>query len=375
MTSPGKAIAKARQAFSEARYHDAQQFLGEGLAGLKDGTAEDNAIQQARIHRELARVCDRLEEWVDALIHADAAIQWSQQAGDSLEEAKARLRAGEIAFKNGRWAQAERHFDAAQKVAQLAPEIQWRACEGLARIRWRTGQARSALRLVARGIEHARQGEDTKAHALLEATGASLRHEVGEWEEAVSGFARAIELFRSLDEPYHLARNLNTAGEVYLAMGQVDRALGTFEESISVALASANTRGIIYASLNRANCLARLGQLEDAEEVVNQLTPLIDASEEQLVTAFYDQTVACLMLEQEHDGEALMLLEEVDRIYRELDVPFDRARNNRIWAVALARTGNPTAAVAKLDATEKLYRDLGADCLARIVATERARIA
>lgn len=189
-------------------------------AALEHGGAHLEAAGRAQLHLQLAEVLGGLDRAEEAARHALEAAHWADEAdeGPALG-AWARQQLGGLLLRLGRWAEAAEVLESA--LLELSPgthgdgavvQTRWWLGDSLNEL----GEHRAAAEHRLRAAEIARHWPEQQDHATLAHLAAESLSRAGLHEEADRAYARAGDLWRSLDNVHGLVRA--TRARAWLAL-------------------------------------------------------------------------------------------------------------------------------------------------------------
>ncbi|MDN5382208.1 tetratricopeptide repeat protein [Streptomyces sp. LB8] len=189
-------------------------------AALEHGGAHLEAAGRAQLHLQLAEVLGGLDRVEEAARHALEAAHWADEAkeGPALG-AWARQQLGGLLLRQGRWAEAAEVLES----ALLELSVETHGDGAVVQTRWwlgdclsELGEHRAAAEHRLRAAEIARHWPEQQDHATLAHLAAESLSRAGLHEEADRAYARACDLWRSLDSVHGLVRA--TRARAWLAL-------------------------------------------------------------------------------------------------------------------------------------------------------------
>ena len=264
---------------------------------------------RAEMHTQLAAALDGMDEIV--------TLSERGHFGEALELIQARAQAGpqgpvlmalEAAALGGlgRWAEAEKRFEKAQRAALASEDQVERACALVY-----CGTAASLLGWDERAVELVRQGLDDfrqlakvapdpfeSALALSLGNVAKILFDLGRHEDALDPAEEATDKYRRLAEQRpgaflpDLARILNTHGSTLAELGRHEDALAAAQEAVATYRGLVERRpGAFLHDLatglnNLGNRLAESGRHEEALETAREATEICRQLAEQRPETF-----------------------------------------------------------------------------------------
>ncbi|MEU5318316.1 tetratricopeptide repeat protein [Streptomyces sp. NPDC021056] len=277
---------------SEARLAQLAHHMGDVAeaeralrAALEHGGPYLEAVGRAQLHLQLAEVLGGRGLVEEAAEHALEAAHWADGAGEGPAlGAWARQLLGGFLLRQGRWAEAAEVLESA--LPDLAPEthgdgavvqVQWWLGDCLSEL----GEHRAAAERRLQAAEIARLWPEQHDHATLAHLAAESLGHAGLSAEADQAYARAGELWRSLDDVHGLVRALRA--RAWLALdtedGQGDAkelmadAVRECEEALGADAADEEARQRLVAELGHTHrqfgdLLARSAAEDDDDDSI-----------------------------------------------------------------------------------------------------------
>lgn len=190
---------------------------------LEHGGDHVEAPGRARLHLQLAEVLGGLGRAEEAADHALRAAHWADEAGESATlGAWARQMLGGLLLRLGKWAEAAEVLESA--LLDLSAEghgdgavvqAKWWLGDCLSEL----GEHREAAERRLEAAEIARHWPEQQDHATLAHLAAESLSHAGLLAEADAAYARAGDLWRSLDAPHGLVRSLRARAWLALRSG------------------------------------------------------------------------------------------------------------------------------------------------------------
>jgi tetratricopeptide (TPR) repeat protein len=192
--------------------------------------------EQARCHRELARVYARLGCLEAATTHVKLALELCNRLHDRLGSAFTHRIYGVLLEVQGRQADALMHD---LHALRLFETIGHRT--GLARamnsVGWshaRLGNYELTLRYCRRALPLLAELGDRQAEAATWDSLGYAHHHRGEHRQAVTCYCRAVELFEDLGDRYKQSECLTHLGDLHILAGQPDAACTAWRSAMDI---------------------------------------------------------------------------------------------------------------------------------------------
>jgi CHAT domain-containing protein/tetratricopeptide (TPR) repeat protein len=275
------AIAPGEQALrlaERARYVEgkakALQALGNAYARLKNPSkaidlwteslvlwkALGNADRQGTVLQSMGVVFWLRGEFENALNHLGRAIQLLHAVGDRAGEANALVAWAGVKLDQGDTATALGSLEKGLKLSRdaRAKRVEAQACFHLARLYRLRGEYETALRYFTETLEMNLDLGDSDAVPYIRQALGSVLFNLGEPEKALAEYTRLFQ--ESRDEDLR-ARLLTNIGWIHQAMGDLEKALGYYDQALSLNRGredplsptdqALHNTGVAYAALGR----------------------------------------------------------------------------------------------------------------------------
>jgi class 3 adenylate cyclase/tetratricopeptide (TPR) repeat protein len=203
-----------------------------------DREAADAAELKAKARATLTRAGDRAAA-LAATAEAQGYYERALELSDSpLEQAELAERAGRMAKRGPRYAEARTHFERAiatfESIGQTHASA--RVTAALAEIAWDEGRIEEAIQDMERALAVLAEEEHDADVATLAAALGRIIYFVGRTDEAFTHSEFALEIAEALKLPDVLSHGLNTKALVLSARGRHEEAEVLFHHSLHVAL-------------------------------------------------------------------------------------------------------------------------------------------
>jgi predicted ATPase/DNA-binding SARP family transcriptional activator/tetratricopeptide (TPR) repeat protein len=282
-------------------FQQAEAALAEAIGQAKALVAEPAVPARysrllAALNAEQAMMLHELSRPEEMKRAAEAAVYWSQQAGDEEWEANGRLRLGQYHWRRGSYDEAEAELS---RAAHLAQKLGLTSLEGmiyrsLAVTAWRQGELAQAQQHGERSLALYRQVNDvrgqlrsqyflailaqnrqqhataraylepmlTTAQALadrpLEMSAVALLGQIcaykGQFEQALAYLRRERQLAEESGQQWQLANNLSNTGDLWLRLGQFKQADACYHQVLALLRQLGSGQG-------QSNVLSHMGLL------------------------------------------------------------------------------------------------------------------
>lgn len=229
----------ARVAHLRRDMDEAQRMIREALRMAQDlpaGERKQRALAAIQLgHGIIALELSENQVALNALLQARALYQ---QLGDRAGEGHSVMVMGRLYEWMGVHKQALAHYQEAEEIFQEGPRNP--SVEYTHQLGW--GSALNNVERYVEAVVHyqaaldlARQlGSEPYIARCLNNVGVTLQRQ-GETETSLELYLEARDLFLRLNDRYGLSVNLSNIGEIYLDLGEVQKALAALEESRRIA--------------------------------------------------------------------------------------------------------------------------------------------
>lgn len=273
------AMMAGRRARDLFAYDDAERHYRTALElsrEVKDRKAEVRALEElGRILRTTARYDDALEAF-------ENAVKLHREAGNVAGERWATSHIGRVhALRGTAEAGIERVLEMVNALESTpVTQNEDSAADGsptgiaalytaLADLYQGTGQSSAQLDAAEKALEVARQTQDTKAGARIQAEGqmwrAAALAELGELNDARKMLEDLIPLVETTGDALILSRTLNTLATIYSEAGQYDKERSFIERALAAAEKAGDPPRVAYMNHRLAWYLFTRGEWFEAE--------------------------------------------------------------------------------------------------------------
>ncbi len=317
-------INLAKEALDAKDYDNAHDIC---LAALKDSESKTLDEREVKDRLELlVTMTDVLKNQgrlFDNLMYINQVIDGARAINDHETLATGLTRAGFVFNKMGKREKAMVMFDEAEAIVKnFKNRVQYGyVLAGKANIFWRSGENRKAIETAGKVLGIGLENEEYVLAGGAASIISSAWFERGEFDEALKAAKLSVETYRNAGNTSDMARALNNQGEVYKRMHDFDKAIETYEEGVSVVGKDVKRLGYLYTNL--AECHARKGELDVAEEEFAKAREVLKDSEDKYA-------VACTwfvrgLLEDAHGrtDNGMEWLVKAERRMEHLGVPYD----------------------------------------------------
>ena len=270
--------------FSEWASSNESEMRGKGqtLAFERLDAEQENLIQTMRWASAVPELQDRALELIGILWWYWEIRGRLQLAGQLIPEiisscgegkpsagrARALSAAGNHAFRQNRYEDAERHHAQSLAVARAiedAPGIT-RSLNNLGLVTYRLGRFDDAQRMYEEAIERSRELGNRQWEAICQTNLGVVAQHQGDPERSRESYERALVLMRELGDKRSVAITLGNLGVLARLAGKLERAHEYHAESLALRKELGDRRGIAISHGNYASLLAREDRLDEARE-------------------------------------------------------------------------------------------------------------
>jgi class 3 adenylate cyclase/tetratricopeptide (TPR) repeat protein len=303
-------LKSAEKALASFAPRQAIAFYDRALATFARSGHVLSPEQAIAIYFGRGQAQSQISAWADSLVSFQAMLEAAREVGDTFQEGIALFQASMAHLFDHRFEEALEYAErtrllgrATNNPVALAGSLVVPAgvrcatgdieglsvqCEELLRVSREAGIPiiEGLGHLLVASVEHWR-GDDARAldHAQ-EITRISREHRLGqifpsalwgegavqcsrgEYDEALRIFKEGIELTTRLDDKFWSPRLLNTLGWLYMDLCHWDLALQTNREAAAASRVLGDPETIRYSDINVGNCYLALGQLDEAQRVL-----------------------------------------------------------------------------------------------------------
>ncbi|MEO1513425.1 MAG: tetratricopeptide repeat protein [Bacteroidota bacterium] len=104
---------------------------------------------------------------------------------------------------------------------------------------------------------------------------ARLYHRQEDYDKALKMSKRAMSIHKALNNPFPLSASYSMLGLLYGEMGQHDKSLVYYDSSLQIHTMHGATEQMAYVKVNKSAAYLRLGQLENARMVLEDLVRIV----------------------------------------------------------------------------------------------------
>ncbi|HIK33112.1 MAG TPA: CHAT domain-containing protein [Oscillatoriales cyanobacterium M4454_W2019_049] len=155
------------------------------------------------------------------------------------------------------------------------------------RQRYEAGQFAEAAKLLQQAADEFAAKEDLQNQAIALSNLSLSYQKLGQWEAAKEAIDASTNLLRSshINAPDILAQTLHIRGQLFLATGQPEVALETWEEATNIYEKANDETGAIASRINQAEALQSMGLYRTALDRLREVIAIIEKQPDSPLTA------------------------------------------------------------------------------------------
>ena len=221
-------------------------------------------------------------EYQRALPFYEAGLRFSREQGDRFSEAAALLNLSHIALLEEHFDEAIDRSEEAYEVAQAigAERIMLTAQGNLGWAHYKIGDPENALILFQRAVERSRQLGSIVDEIRWLTTSGYVHLERNNYPLAKDYYVRSLDLARKIDSREQVLDAITSLAFVTLQTRQFDEARKYSNDAITIARADGNRIDELYPLLTQAQVQARTGDVDEAQKTFSEVAndPKVDLS-------------------------------------------------------------------------------------------------
>ncbi len=220
--------------------------------------------------------------------------------------------------------------------------------------------------------------EGTDLAGVLNTAGVMILDAIGEVDDAITLFRRAIAIYRRTGPPAALAETINNLGAALSEAGQDAEGAERFRESLALARAAGDRYETCHSLVNLGEVSTRLGDFEQAERLaIEAVAVAVDDGDPEMIGAART-TYADALVRGGDLSQARSVLTAAFESLAVLHAPWSDARGLLVAARFFERSQLPLRATRSLAAAETWYRGtrsrIWRDTILEIAATRRSLV-
>lgn len=119
-----------------------------------------------------------------------------------------------------------------------------------------------------------RGGDEAMRRSMSELDAGTRLYQKGCYQQSLSRFFRAFELFAAFDRPDGTAMCLNNIGNAYNALNDIDTAILFYDEALATYTRIHDNKGMVHTLVNKATALTRHNRLSEARAALDRAEEL-----------------------------------------------------------------------------------------------------
>ena len=249
----------------------AHQQLGDAYGAARSQALEAAALMElALTYRSPAQGADGVRRTAAALRQAREELAtvaaFHEKRHESFDQALALNNIGLAFYYEGLNDNAIHSYDRALTVFTRLGEERWKsiARQNIALAEYELGRVNEAISQYARLLQETTPDTDPDLLAAMLNNSSLANWLGGNMDVALRQYARALELLRKVQRPREEARSLFGIGSVYETLGDSDRALDFYRQTLKLRSAELDARGRAASLRSTANVLRAQGHAQEA---------------------------------------------------------------------------------------------------------------
>jgi tetratricopeptide (TPR) repeat protein/DNA-binding SARP family transcriptional activator len=236
--------------------------------------------------------------------------------GGPRTQAAAQLTLGEAHLRQGRYADAIAHLDAASTSSRRAgwPEGQAASLGGLATVHLRSGRTRQAADECTRVVAMLRTMDNPGSLANNLGNLSLMLCQLGELRQAADHYTEAIAIFRKIESRYAETVSLTNLGVIYRDLGEVDLALEHLTQALALHREIGDRGNEAETLSGLAAVHVDLGGPQTARDLARDAVALARETDNRYTEAYALQALADVSACLGDHREALDLHEQAHRL-------------------------------------------------------------
>jgi DNA-binding winged helix-turn-helix (wHTH) protein/tetratricopeptide (TPR) repeat protein len=316
----------------------------------------DAAAAQPRWHLLKARLALIEGEFGAALAHARQAQQLAQGEDDKVVLLETALQLAYVHQRRGDLKEALKGLAAIEHNGELGPAATARLQLQQLRMAREAGDLASA-ELIRQRLDWSSLVSPWDQHAHIEA--ALIDAERGQAERARQQLVELETLPDALEEPDLAIAVLNARGVVAVELGEVEQAAGLFERAFELARQTGRAYRVAALQVNAGSLMARADRFEEADRLWSDALAVFEDIGDRRGMAICLGNLAAAASARGHNERSRLLNQRALQLFRELDLPSDRARTAFNLALLTSREGGLAETEELLAEAQGVYLELG----------------
>ncbi|MEZ4774423.1 MAG: tetratricopeptide repeat protein [Bacteroidia bacterium] len=196
---------------------------------------------------------------------------------------------------------------------------------------------------------------------------------LGEFEKAMEYQYNALKIFEAEDDTVGLASSHRNMGTIYWSQKAFTEALNSFERALRLGKYTKDAENIFTYTASVGAAYLELKQLDKAEKFINASRQIADSIQYGYGLAYAEGMMGNLYREKKNFRAAIQSLENAVALFDAIGTKKESSSFKIQVAGLYTETGNPKKALAILDEVEPIVESIHSLSLIRDVYEERAR--
>jgi tetratricopeptide (TPR) repeat protein len=275
----------ANMAMRSFALSEAQRYLETALdILLKREDIEDQETKEADLLSRLGEISSFLGDWKKALDYHHEALNLYDIG--SKARAKTLTKIGEVEMGRYEWDSARRAFERSIEICEKLNDTHGLA-ENYRCVAWSSfeiGDTEEGLHYADKALEEAKKARDNYLMGKVLIDIGNSFNVLNKYYEAIDRYEEAIRVLDPEKDLDQVARAMNNLGDVYLKMGEFDRAVTYFEKCLDIAKRTGYQMLEAFATSNLADSYYKKGEREKAVEFVDKALKLCKKLDNKFMT-------------------------------------------------------------------------------------------
>ncbi|MFH0815369.1 MAG: tetratricopeptide repeat protein [Methanobacteriota archaeon] len=319
-------LERARVAFRELRYDDAEKLCKEALTAADKGMSGNDAKRmRAEIFSMLADIKNLKGAWIDSMFYQDSVTRTWFELGNNKKGTESLIKAAMTLTRKGKQVEALAAFKKAQEISRKHGNqpLLGRALFGTGSVCWRQGKYGEAFQMAEQAANIGKKEVDYELLGLALGLLAVVRSDQGEYKESIAKYKLAIEALEKTDNHYDLARNLSNLGETYMTQNDFKEAIKVLDKARKIAEQHQNKRTLGHILNNLAVCHVKSGDAEAAKKFATLSGQALENVEDKYAKANLQTAWGIIHASQGEHAKSEGCFEKGTQMMMELGIPYD----------------------------------------------------
>jgi tetratricopeptide (TPR) repeat protein len=262
-----------RSAMTFGTYQDALTWVRQELTTLIDALMLANNHGLDRITAPLAvtmgTLCGSIDRWMDLLRVDEIGLAAARRIGDRVSEVRLLHSHGIAYLQLDRDDEAFPYWEAViDLITALGDHPDKSMLANLAIAYAVVGQSKVSEPMLEKALQIARETQNRALEASITGYFGELLLKLGRPAEAVEHVRRCVDLIREVDSNYILGQVLTTFGELCLRADHAEQAIGPLGEALQLTRTLGNPWGEVRALHALAEALHRTGKTDGVRQLL-----------------------------------------------------------------------------------------------------------